>query len=328
MTNRTAPNAELPEAPRSPVADDGSIAFGRYRGAMEVVDWRRAGPNRLWRFLHWKRWQYAAFVGSDVVGAVAIADVGFATTAFAYVFDRRSRRVLADISNTSTRRSGLVADHVGVGARSRFRQGETALAIEHGPGGWTLGVRSPTLVIDATLLDGPSAAMLCAVARVPGGLANCTHKAHGLEVAGAARIGGREISLAGALGSLDHTSGLLARDTSWRWASGTSLDRSINLVEGFQEPLENAMWSRGEITGLPPVTFKRASSDPMSPWQVRSADGSVDLEFRAEGVRSQDKNLVLAISRWIQPIGTWTGTIHGVSIGELSGVLEDHVARW
>jgi hypothetical protein len=66
----------------------------------------------------------------------------------------------------------------------------------------------------------------------------------------------------------------------------------------------------------------------MTVWRVRSKDLSTDLRFEPEGVRSQDKNLVLAVSRWIQPIGTWTGIAGGVDVGRLTGVLEDHVARW
>jgi hypothetical protein len=319
---------DLPPVPAEPVDSAGAIRYGRYLGSVERVDWGRLPRNRLWRFLHWKRWQYASFVGPEVVGAVAIAHVGFATTAFAYLFDRPTRRVLADISLTAGPGSGQVADHVRVGARTIFRRGAAALSIEHSQGGWHVAVRGPELHLDAHLAEGPSAATICAIAPVPGGVANCTHKTHGLEGSGSARIGGTDVSLEGTRGALDHTSGLLARDTAWRWASGASRDVAINLVAGFQEPLENALWQGGRISPLPPVAFTRESDDPMASWRVRSRDGAVDLRFEAEGIRSQDKNLVVAVSRWIQPIGTWTGTVAGVDVGALTGVLEDHVARW
>jgi hypothetical protein len=324
----TPPRTPLGPPPRGPVAPDGQIAFGTYSGTMELVDWSAAAPNRLWRFFHWKRWQYGAFIGPDFVGAVAIADVGFATTAFAYLFDRRATDVLADVSLTAPRSSGRVADHVRVGARSAFSRGRSELSVEHHDGMWVLRVRSPALSLDARLAEGPSTATICAVARVPGGRANCSHKTHGLEVTGRATVGDREIDLAGCRGSLDHTSGLLARDTSWRWASGSSDELAMNLVEGFQEPLENAVWRSSTITPLPAVRFQRASAERMTTWSVHSRDGLVDLSFRPEGIRSQDKNLVIAVSRWIQPIGTWTGTIDGKDIGVVPGVLEDHVARW
>ncbi len=183
--------------------------------------------------------------------------------------------------------------------------------------------------MELRLAEGPATATICAVARVSGGgIANCSHKTHGLQGAGTVRVGQEELRIDGVLGALDHTSGLLARNTAWRWASAAGPELAINLVEGFQEPLENAMWRAGRITPLPPVDFVRERPDPMTPWTVRSRDGSVDLRFEAEGVRSQDKNLVIAVSRWIQPIGTWTGRVAGVDVGALTGVLEDHVARW
>lgn len=320
---------DLAPAPATPVDEGGEIRFGRYVGSMERVDWSHVARNRLWRFLHWKRWQYASFVGPQVVGAVAIADVGYATTAFAYVFDRPTRRVLADVSLTAGPGSGHVADHVRVGASSMFERGAAGCSIDHVPGGWDVAVRSRELNVELRLTEGRTTATICAVARVSGGgLANCSHKTHGLEGTGIARIGATDVGLDGSLGALDHTSGLLARDTAWRWASGTSRDLAVNLVEGFQEPLENAFWCNGTITPLPPVVFIRESGDPLTPWRVSSRDGSVDIRFEAEGIRSHDKNLVIATSRWIQPIGTWTGTVAGVDVGALTGVLEDHVARW
>jgi hypothetical protein len=30
----------------------------------------------------------------------------------------------------------------------------------------------------------------------------------------------------------------------------------------------------------------------------------------------------------VQPIGTYRGTVLGQDVGELVGVIEDHVARW
>ncbi len=323
------PDVALPPAPAAPVGEDGQIQFGRYAGETGPIDWSRAGPGRLWRFLHWKRWQYAGVIGHDHVAALAIVDLGWAMSAFAYLFDRRSARVLADLSLLGLpRASGRVANDVGLGARSAFHGGGTSLSIDHAPGGWQVSVRSRSLTIEATLERVPAAATICAIARVPGGLANCTHKTHGLVARGVARSGREAFDLGGSVAALDHTSGLLARRTEWRWASAAGPDHAINLVDGFQEPFENAVWSGGRITLLPPARFERESAAPMAAWRVRSSDGSVDLAFEPEGVRMQDKNLGFAVSRFVQPIGIYRGTVLGQDVGRLSGVLEDHVARW
>jgi hypothetical protein len=319
----------LPSAPRAPVTANGTVLFGRYLGHTGSIDWSRAGRSRLWRFLHAKRWQYASIIGHDCIAAVAIADLGWATTAFAYLFDRLHRRVLADVSLVGLPRSSdIVADHVGPGARSRFRRGAIELSIEHATDGWAVEVRSPTLTLEATLAAGSTGATICAIGRVPRGIANCTHKTHGLTATGRARAGDADFRLDGCLGALDHTSGLLARETTWRWASGASASTAINLVEGFHEPFENALWRDGRVIAIGPVAFSRDATDPMATWRIRADDSSVDLVFVPEGVRSQDKNLGFATSRWIQPLGTYSGTVLGTAIGPLSGVLEDHVARW
>ena len=319
----------LPSAPRAPVADDGTILFGRYLGHTGSIDWARAGRSRLWQFLHAKRWQYASIIGRDCVTAVAIVDLGWATTAFAYLFDRLRRRVLADVSLVGLPRSSdLVADHAGPGARSCFRRGAIELSIEHAGEGWTVVVRSPALTLEANLVAGPIWATVCAIGRVPRGVANCTHKTHGLTATGNARAGDADFRLDGCLGALDHTSGLLARETTWRWASGASASNAINLVEGFHEPFENALWRDGRVVSIGPVAFTRDATDPMATWRIRANDGSVDLVFVPEGVRSQNKNLGFATSRWIQPLGTYSGTVLGTAIDPLSGVLEDHAARW
>jgi hypothetical protein len=294
-----------------------------------VIDWRLGHPGRIWRFLHWKRWQYASIVGADVVAAVAIVDLGWASNGFAYLFDRREKRVLVDASMLGMPGGSVrVANHVGAGADSTFAAGRSRLRIGSATGTWHVAVDVPGLRLDAELVPGPSTATICAIARVPGGVANCTHKTHGLGVRGQAQANGRQFDLAGSIGALDHTSGLLGRNTSWRWASGTSDGTSINLIEGFHEPLENAIWRAGQLLALPAVQFVRDEGDPLAPWRVTSADGSVDLVFQPEGIRSQDKNLGFAVSRWVQPIGTYRGTVLGQDVGELSGVIEDHVARW
>lgn len=323
-------DSPFPDAPDGPVASAGGIRYGRYLGNAGTVDWSRAPRNALWRFLHKKRWQYAAILAEELVAAVAIVDLGWSATGFAYVFDRRKRQVVADVSPLGLPgRFGAVADHTRPGARSTFHSGDVRLAIAASDERWRVEAHARRLRIEVDLVVGPNAATLCAIAPVPRGLANCTHKSHLLAARGSIAAGDTEwvIDGATALGSLDHTSGLLARDTSWRWASAAAGAVAVNLVEGFQEPLENALWRDGVIEPLPPVEFVR-QSDPEQPWRIRSRDGAVDLEFRPEGVRSQDKNLGIAVSRWVQPIGTYSGMVLGADVGQLIGVIEDHTARW
>ncbi len=64
------------------------------------------------------------------------------------------------------------------------------------------------------------------------------------------------------------------------------------------------------------------------PLAVALADGT-GLRFAAEAVRERDDNLLIVRSRYVQPFGTFSGTLPGA--GELRegyGVMEAHDVRW
>lgn len=62
--------------------------------------------------------------------------------------------------------------------------------------------------------------------------------------------------------------------------------------------------------------------------------GLLDLQFEPEGMRREDKNLLVAVSRYVQPIGSFTGWVKAAphapprEIRRLGGVTEDHFSRW
>lgn len=332
-------------APASPVGADGRPAFGAYRGACERVVWdglagrpgARGPLGALWRKLHQKTWCYASIATAECVVALAVIDVGVASSVFAYVFDRRARRLLADHSYTGLPGAARFSDAPGVGARATFRQRDVRFAIARDTSGWHLSGSAPGFELVASLDARTAPATLCAIADIAGGVANCTHKSPGLaarghvEVAGA--DGGGRFELAGGAGAVDHTRGLLARDTRWRWASASSTTLSLNLVEDFNGPVENVVWVGDELVPVGPVRFEYDSKATSRPWHIRSLDGRLALEFRPEGERRQDRDLWLVKSWYVQPIGTFHGTLRRpgrapIDVRDLAGVTEDHVARW
>ncbi len=334
----------LSPAPPSVVDERGAPVFGAFAGHAAAIDWRRlAGPwrrGRVWRAFHAKRWHYASIATPDCVVAAAIIDIGWATSAFAYLFDRRARRLLADLSwlgvpGLSARvSSGAGGAHSGAaaGARSRFHGLGGGLALEETAGGWRLRARGK-LVLDAELTATPATATLCAIADLSGagGVANCTHKTVCLGARGEARARGERFDLGGGSAAIDHTNGLLARDTRWRWASASGERVGLNLVEGFNGPVENALWIDGRLHPVGAAELELRPEAPLEPWRVRTVDERVDLTFTPEGARAEDKNLGFAVSRYVQPIGTFRGAVRGdgepIQV-ELTGVTENHVARW
>ncbi|MBI5482544.1 MAG: DUF2804 domain-containing protein [Deltaproteobacteria bacterium] len=330
----------LPPAPASPVDSQGRPAVGAYQGYIDRVSWEGLrGPsarNALYRRFHRKTWHFVSLGGEQCMVAFAIVDVGYASSAFAYVFDRRARRLLGDLTFTGLPGTARVADTAGPGACSRYQGAQASFLVERqrGSATWTIRARGPAgLVVDATVDASAEPPALCAVAEIAGGVANCTHKTVCLPVCGSAGAFDVRFDLAGSFAAFDHTCGLLARDTRWRWAAASSAAVGFNLVEGFNGEVENGVWLDGRLLKVGAAEFRYDPKATMAPWRIRTVDGVIDLEFTPEGERREDKNLLVAVSRYVQPIGTFRGTIKppgepAREIAGLLGVTEDHVAKW
>ena len=82
----------LPPAPADVLDADGVPGFGRYAGLAGAFDWAALAPpharGAVWRLFHHKRWHYVALSTPSVFCGVAIVDLGWTSTAFAYAFDR------------------------------------------------------------------------------------------------------------------------------------------------------------------------------------------------------------------------------------------------
>jgi hypothetical protein len=129
---------------------------------------------------------------------------------------------------------------------------------------------------------------------------------------------------------VDDTAGYHARHTAWRWSAGvgrTEDDHAVgwNLVAGVNDgPVasERTLWVDGAPSEVAPCEF----ADDLS--RVR-ADGGLDLRFAAEATRERHDELLVVRSDYVQPFGTFAGTLPGgLTLAEGYGVMEDHRARW
>jgi hypothetical protein len=311
---------------------NGAPAHGRYQGRIARIDWSplQPRPGWLWRRLHHKRWHYVGLGDDAVFIGVAIVDVGWACSAFAYLFDRQSRTLLADWSQDGL--PGLQA-HVGdaplQGADAWFSGPSARLSLRHEAGDrLRLQVATRTLTIDAELDLSAMPPPLLAIGPIAGGLAHATQKTTALPVQGWAAAGGRRFPLDTAWAAVDASNGLLARDTAWRWASAHRGDVGFNLQQGYFGNQENVLWLDGQPTALGAAHFDFDPAQPLSPWRVRTDDGLLDLVFTPEGARAADKHLGFAASRYIQPVGCFSGTVNGRAVTDLLGVTEDHRSLW
>jgi hypothetical protein len=328
----------LPIAPSQLVAADGKPQLGQFQGLTGPIDWSGlAAPYQRgswWRRFHHKRWHYVALSAGDIFCGIAIVDLGWTNTAFAYVFDRVQRKVIASLSQDGI--PGLTASvghHAGQASRFSFagKSIEIAPGGQGAPGG-RLVLEAKGLSIDASF--GGSAPVLLAVGVPEGGAVHATQKSSAMALTGGLNAAGRTISLNGGVASVDYSNGLLARDTAWRWASAHGADVGFNLQAGYFGANENALWLDGDLIPLAAANFAYDHNDPLAPWHVSTSDGLLDLRFEPEGARREDKNLLIAASRYVQPIGTFSGTVRASlaapvrDITGLVGVTEDHASRW
>lgn len=320
----------------------GRPATGRYAGSPQQIDWSSLNGefhrSALWRRLHHKRWHYLAFATEECFIGLAMVDVGWTNTAFAYLFDRRQRKLLVDYSQDGL--PGLtaqVSDRPTQGTLSWFRHLGAQLRYEHleGPH-YRLKVNlRNTLQIEAELDTSQAAPFLTGIGPItPGGCAHSTVKSSAIALSGHARAGKKTFDLGTGVASFDYSNGLLARTTQWRWASAHSPSLGFNLQQGYFGNHENVLWLDGALIPLGSARFEFDPRFPLQPWHIRTDCGLLDLWFAPEGARQERKNLLIAASHYIQPIGTFSGTVKATAKGrvrkvhQLVGVTEDHLSRW
>jgi hypothetical protein len=328
---------------RVPAADD-TTPYGVYEGEVGEVDLARfarlAGWTRLRRRLAEKRWRFVGVFGPDVFVAAAIVRAGYAGSCFAYAFER-GQRVLTARERIVPPGPLCAVDGLVKGGVARFHGlGLRATIARSFEGIMRLSLRARGLRADVVVEQPMSPLVL--VSPVPlggksGGTGvNVTHKAAGLPVTGVVEIRGRRFDLGGSHAVIDDTHGLLARDTSWRWAAAAGRGDGggpvwgLNLVAGFNDvgATENAVWRDGQLHPVGRATFGFDPERIEGPWQIRTDDGAVDVVFTPEGMRKGDVRLGLVRSHYRAPLGAFSGKLLGEPISGVPGITEDHTARW
>ncbi len=319
----------------------GRPLFGRFHSQVPALNWHTlAKPwqrSPLWRYFHRKHWHYLALAHEDWFIAMAIVDLGWANTAFAYVMDRRSGQLLLDYS-----RDGIPAysarlsqqAEAGLACQFRFFSEQISLIHDAQSDCYLFELNLPQVSIQAQIQRNTQSPSLLAVAEVAGGSVHATQKTSAMSARATLRIGQQHLELEQVLASMDHSHGFLARDTEWRWASAHEHKLGFNLQAGYLGQHENALWLGQKIYPLSAAEFEYDKTDPRKDWQIRTSDGLVELRFVVEGLRSENKNLLIAQSRYVQPVGRFYGWVRShaeaeaVRIDGLAGVTEDHFSRW
>ncbi len=326
----------LPPAPAQLVSADGAPQFGLYAGAIgdAAISRLKDPPGILQRRLMEKKWQYAFVATPEMMLSIAVIDCGYLSTGICALFDRGGRRLLIDDNPVLPPLCAQVRDEPADGMSARLVGPRIDARLQRAGGRVSIRAKWAHAVIDLMLDANRAPAPISAVGDAGAqGRFDFTQKTVLVPAEGEVRAGNVRFAVQGELAGLDYTHGLLARETAWRWAFGCGRSGphlvAFNFSEGFLGGAgENAVWIDGDPQAAGPVAFSFTPQAPMSAWRVRSADGSVDLSFAPEGYRAQNIDLKLISSRYVQPFGTFSGTLGGIAVADLPGVAEDHAARW
>lgn len=327
---RPAPSSFLDAHTRRP-------AYGAYVGRLPPLG--GLAGSLLDDVVRRKRWVWACLSAEDVFLAFAVVRTGYAASAFVSVFDTRGFR-LRDRAWTGPSALGRVTDDVhAAGLVARFAAPRVCLELSRSreDGGLDVRLRSKSLglEVDAVMLEAGAPVPLAVIADLGAGDLDATEKRALMPIRGHARIGDRRVMLDGGLGGYDYTQGFLPRRTRWRWAYGVGTTTrgeliSWNLTAGFVGEAECAVFDRGGVHGVAEPVIAYDEARPDAPWSVRGS--GVDLTFRVAGVHAERRRLGILRTDFLQPVGTFDGTVEVGGrvhvVRDLPGVVEDQDVLW
>jgi hypothetical protein len=248
-----------------------------------------------------KRWRYVGVFGERIMLCAGVVRVGVVPQTFWAVWDRR-REALRE--------------------RTRLLRPLRFVSL---PADGRVVIRDGT--VRADLVVTPGAAVETASPHGPAWI--WTRKQGGVRVTGRVVLDGEEVAI-DERGCVDESAGYHARSTAWEWSAGVGRlvdGRRVawNLVSGVHDAesaSERTIWVDGSPSEAAPVTFAPSLD------AVAFRDGS-KLTFSGEATRARTDDLVVFRSDYVQPFGTFGGTLEGgLELAEGRGVMERHTALW
>lgn len=174
-----------------------------------------------------------------------------------------------------------------------------------------------------------------------------TQKDQARPASGQLRVGDQHWAFGAAAGEawgvLDVGRGRWPYRTNWNWAGGAGRAVDGEAVVGLQLGgkwtvgtgfTENGVVVDGRLTKIgDELAWDYSWSEPLQPWKVRSADGSLDLVLTGRYDKHTGINAGAIAMEVHQVFGTWAGTIATDEHGELrvdgiEGFAEESRSRW
>ena len=321
--------------------------FSRPVNKINFEDYRYLSPmgrevGRLSKKFAFKEFQFIGILSEELIIGCAIADIKFASNAFIYFFDPRSKE-LEEFSFINPLSGKTALSRSPNEGTSSFKKGKNFFEIK---------VLSPTeRQLSVRLRGGEEVNLLIKKGEAFNPLRVCsktgvngwtyTEKANGLSVSGSVIWKGIERKIQGQeyTANLDISLGFMRRETYWNWASFSKMLSSgdvvgINLAAGVNETgyTENCFWVIDEIEYCDGAQFSFDKNNLNNEWKVSTSDKKVDLTFDPEGKRAEKINLYFVASNFQQMIGRFYGKLKFknsyIDVDGVWGWTEDHFAKW
>ena len=295
-----------------------------------------------------KRWCYMGIIHPDIIFGCAVVHLGYLASAFAFGFDRQEQRMMnhslvflpvGQVRYDRNPENGI--------CHYKSLRGHLTLTRDKDNGQRSiktaLSLPGRTLNADIDILepDGGISPMHFLMP-MDNHKSAFTTKTAGLKARGKIRLNKKTFDLGdnNTFAIFDWTNGFYPRQTFWNWACGAGLADDgtkvgFNFSSGVYENglLENTIWINGTPYKQDKIIFTYDKKNPDRPWQIHTSDDSIHLQFNPEGLRQANDNLGFITSQFIQPCGSFEGTIkvQGIAcihISSVGGVVEEHLARW
>lgn len=342
MPSRYQPN--LTPAPARLIQHDGDAVYGLFDGSVPRLnftdfDYRTVldgKASQLARHFQFKQFQFVSVTGPNWLLAVAIADIRYASSGFAYLYQQDATTVEKGL--LLPLQLGCQMSQSPTSGRAQLHLGKTRWHLDLNNHSWQLELECGELQASLQLERQQQQPLaLCAPTGYQG--LTYTEKNNALVVTGQLKLGERQFDLSEARGGYDFSAGFMRRRTNWRWASINTLLQNepfgLNLANGVNETglCENALWYQGKIQHLSPVQFQLNRRQPNQNWQLHTLCGEVELEFQPLYCRQEKVQAALLTSNFRQYVGYYQGNImladgSKLQLQQCLGLAEDHYAKW
>lgn len=307
------------------------LPYGIYQGLIpQPLTQPWDGNNGLFSQRRWQRkaWVFIGVCTPDFYGGLAICDAGYLGKPFAYIYDVKSGQLLEEGASVpmgfakdadwclkddwKIKNYHIYTEDNQIIATFKGKKFELRISLQDNERGLSFICPSKNRPFHFTYKN------LLLPARIEWSAAD-----------------GKKHPINNAFASIDFSKGYPPRHTFWNWTSfmghaDTGIPVGINLVDGFNGNLENALWYGNQTLPLGKVNYEYIKASEHNAWRVHNEDLDITMQ-QPLGARHENMNVLLAKSKFIQVFGNMTGKIRlggEWKMIEGAGVMEEHEAKW